>query len=61
MAKIEEVNEINGTNENDDKAAIMCATTGCGKAATKMQCPTCLKLDIKDVYFCSQVSLAVLK
>ena len=30
-----------------------CETLGCEKAA-KLQCPTCIKLEIKGSYFCSQ-------
>ena len=30
-----------------------CETPGCDKAA-KLQCPTCIKLEIKGSYFCSQ-------
>ena len=30
-----------------------CETPGCDEAA-KLQCPTCIKLEIKGSYFCSQ-------
>lgn len=30
-----------------------CSTPKCGKAAT-MQCPTCVKLELKPSFFCSQ-------
>ena len=31
-----------------------CSGADCDKEAGTLQCPTCLKRDIKDVYFCSQ-------
>ena len=33
-----------------------CETPGCEKAA-KLQCPTCIKLEIKGSFFCSQGSI----
>lgn len=32
----------------------MCAGVDCTNEAGALQCPTCLKLDLKDSYFCSQ-------
>lgn len=37
-----------------DLPAKKCAGADCDKEAGTLQCPTCLKQDIKDVYFCSQ-------
>ena len=31
----------------------LCETTGCDKEA-KLQCPTCIKLEIQGSFFCSQ-------
>ncbi len=32
----------------------LCAGADCDKDAGTLQCPTCLKLGMKDSYFCSQ-------
>jgi len=31
-----------------------CLGADCDKDASSLQCPTCLKLNIKDSFFCSQ-------
>lgn len=31
-----------------------CSGADCGKDAGSLQCPTCLKLGLKDSFFCSQ-------
>eukprot|EP01098_Paradermamoeba_levis_P015312 TRINITY_DN76_c0_g1_i1.p1 TRINITY_DN76_c0_g1~~TRINITY_DN76_c0_g1_i1.p1 ORF type:complete len:358 (+),score=95.36 TRINITY_DN76_c0_g1_i1:104-1177(+) len=36
-----------------DKTQEICGTEGCGKPST-LQCPTCLKMNLKPSYFCSQ-------
>jgi hypothetical protein len=41
--------------EESDKSTLLCDTPNCGKVS-KLRCPTCLKLEIKDgSNFCSQV------
>ena len=37
-----------------DVEARPCAGADCDKEAGSLQCPTCLKQDIKDSFFCSQ-------
>ena len=32
----------------------LCLSAGCENLAGDLQCPTCLKLGIKDSFFCSQ-------
>ena len=39
----------------DEPAFRVCATPSCGQPAG-LRCPTCIKLDLDDTYFCSQVS-----
>ena len=38
-----------------DEEQHVCSTPNCEKAAS-LRCPTCIKLSLKDTYFCSQVS-----
>ncbi|TMS38144.1 hypothetical protein L596_004933 [Steinernema carpocapsae] len=33
---------------------MVCQANGCGKEATKLRCPTCVKLQLKDAFYCSQ-------
>ncbi|KAI6216989.1 CBR-MAP-1 protein [Aphelenchoides fujianensis] len=43
------MSDSNGTAE-----AKKCQNPGCEKAATKLRCPTCIKLQLPDAHFCSQ-------
>lgn len=49
---------MSNNEENDNKSNtsnILCDTPSCGKPS-KLRCPTCIKLNIKDgSNFCSQV------
>ena len=50
-------NEESGSESKQNTDQIICDTPGCGKPS-KLRCPTCIKLSIKDgSYFCSQVML----
>lgn len=40
--------------EKEPPTKRQCLGADCDKDASDLQCPTCMKLDIKDSYFCSQ-------
>lgn len=42
------------TGSTEQQLTGKCAGAGCGNEAGALQCPTCLKLGLKNGHFCSQ-------
>ncbi|MBE3045719.1 hypothetical protein IMZ48_24870 [Candidatus Bathyarchaeota archaeon] len=42
------------TTDSQPPSKASCAGADCGNEAGTLQCPSCLKLGLKDSYFCSQ-------